>query len=268
MPRTADPQARIFLLRAAQEVFSEKGLERTKVEEITGKAGLSKGAFYLHFESKEEAFLHVAEGFLARCSSMFETPEQTSVASRGVLSAPEGGRKLLAYWLEQDEGMFEFLWQSRGFVKLLNTCQGEHQYLLETFHGGIRKGVTQWVEFCKAEGLYRLDLQAELAATIAFGAYNELSCHILRAAKKPPLRAWLQEAQYTFIRAFGTPALIAIAETMHKEASASHTEALQSSRNLLRGEAESHATPSRTRTAARRPTRPRALAAKYELNKP
>ena len=74
MSRVADPTTRISLLRAAEEVFAKKGLEAAKVEDIAKRAGCSKGAFYLHFEGKEEAFLQVVESFLARCDGMVAEP--------------------------------------------------------------------------------------------------------------------------------------------------------------------------------------------------
>ena len=66
MSRTPDLMAPVALLRTAEEVFAEKGLEGARVEEIARRAKVSKGAFYLHFESKEEAFREVVESFLAR----------------------------------------------------------------------------------------------------------------------------------------------------------------------------------------------------------
>jgi TetR/AcrR family transcriptional regulator, transcriptional repressor for nem operon len=49
------------LLVAARDVFAARGYERATVDEIVGQAGLSKGAFYNHFQTKEEVFLHVLE---------------------------------------------------------------------------------------------------------------------------------------------------------------------------------------------------------------
>src|SRR5882757_8254947 len=70
MSRAADPTVKISLLRSAEEVFAEKGLSAAKVQDITERAGMSKGAFYLHFESKEEAFRQIVESFLARCMTL------------------------------------------------------------------------------------------------------------------------------------------------------------------------------------------------------
>ena len=56
MPRPADPNARAALISAARAEFVKKGLRGARIEDITGACGLSKGAFYLHFASKEQLF--------------------------------------------------------------------------------------------------------------------------------------------------------------------------------------------------------------------
>jgi len=42
------------LLDAALQLFYEKGYEKTSVNDIIEKVGVSKGAFYYYFKSKEE----------------------------------------------------------------------------------------------------------------------------------------------------------------------------------------------------------------------
>ena len=52
-----DPaSSRRALLEAAAQVFSERGYRGATVDAILARAGLSKGAFYWHFASKEELF--------------------------------------------------------------------------------------------------------------------------------------------------------------------------------------------------------------------
>jgi TetR/AcrR family transcriptional regulator, fatty acid metabolism regulator protein len=45
------------LVDAAVELFERKGYNRVTVDDICRKAGVSKGAFYGHFESKDQALL-------------------------------------------------------------------------------------------------------------------------------------------------------------------------------------------------------------------
>jgi AcrR family transcriptional regulator len=44
------------IVQAALEVFAEKGFAAAKLDEIAAKAGISKGALYLYFETKEDIF--------------------------------------------------------------------------------------------------------------------------------------------------------------------------------------------------------------------
>ncbi|HLO28964.1 MAG TPA: TetR/AcrR family transcriptional regulator [Anaerolineales bacterium] len=44
-----------------KKLFEKQGLKKTSVDEITEAAGISKGAFYLFYESKEELFLEILE---------------------------------------------------------------------------------------------------------------------------------------------------------------------------------------------------------------
>ncbi|SDF15897.1 transcriptional regulator, TetR family [Celeribacter baekdonensis] len=53
------------ILDAALDLFAEKGFDRTRVEDIASRAGVSKGALYLYFPSKDaviEALVHRAVG--------------------------------------------------------------------------------------------------------------------------------------------------------------------------------------------------------------
>ena len=49
------------LREKAETLFEAYGLRKTSVEDITRAVGISKGAFYLFYESKEELFLDILE---------------------------------------------------------------------------------------------------------------------------------------------------------------------------------------------------------------
>lgn len=46
---------------AAARVFARRGIERASIDEIAGEAGFTKGAFYAHFDSKDELFLTIVD---------------------------------------------------------------------------------------------------------------------------------------------------------------------------------------------------------------
>jgi len=212
MSRVADPRAKITLLRAAEEVFAEKGLAGAKVEEIARRGGVSKGAFYLHFESKEAALKQLVESFLARCQSFFAPPG----AYPGL---PEDPSDLLDFTLERDVQIYEFLWQNRAFLRILPTCQGEYDYLVLAFRADIAGITREWVDHWRREGIFRPEVDPDLASTLIGGAYHELSMRMLVEEKRPPLEEWLRFALETFFRAFGSPEMVAAVDLRNQRVS-------------------------------------------------
>jgi len=53
-----------LIMEKALDLFAEQGIEATSVQQITEKCGISKGAFYLSFKSKDELILTVLEDFI------------------------------------------------------------------------------------------------------------------------------------------------------------------------------------------------------------
>ncbi|HVI91500.1 MAG TPA: TetR/AcrR family transcriptional regulator [Dongiaceae bacterium] len=70
-PDARKKDARNKLLEAALQVIRTKGYAATRVEDICTAAGLSKGAFFHHFSSKEELAIRAAEYFEALAESLF-----------------------------------------------------------------------------------------------------------------------------------------------------------------------------------------------------
>jgi AcrR family transcriptional regulator len=205
MSRSPDPKAKIALLRAAEDVFAERGIAGAKVEDIARKAGLSKGAFYLHFESKEAALKQIVETWLARCGSLFAGPGDYPE----VTDDPDS---LLDFCLERDVQIYEFLWQSRVTMRILRSCQGEYHYLFDAFKADLQGRNREWLDQWRRDGLVRADVDPELAATLISGAHEELSVKMIRAERRPPIERWVEFAQEMFVRAFGTPELVAALE--------------------------------------------------------
>jgi AcrR family transcriptional regulator len=58
-------ETRNHILEAAQRLFSLNGYDATGVAEICQAAGVSKGAFYHHFPSKQAIFMDLLENWLA-----------------------------------------------------------------------------------------------------------------------------------------------------------------------------------------------------------
>ncbi|TDD71507.1 TetR/AcrR family transcriptional regulator [Actinomadura darangshiensis] len=61
VPRPAQGPGEEGILKAAIAVMSEQGYHGTSVRDIAGRAGLSPGALYYHFESKQELLATIME---------------------------------------------------------------------------------------------------------------------------------------------------------------------------------------------------------------
>jgi AcrR family transcriptional regulator len=62
--QTRSIETRAKILQAAQDLFSKTGYESASVSEICDQAGISKGAFYHHFPSKQSVFLELLSDWL------------------------------------------------------------------------------------------------------------------------------------------------------------------------------------------------------------
>ena len=54
-------EVREKIIQAANASFAQTGFDRTKMEDIAKRLGLSKGTIYLYFKSKEDLFLGICE---------------------------------------------------------------------------------------------------------------------------------------------------------------------------------------------------------------
>ncbi|GAF65456.1 putative transcriptional regulator [Bacillus sp. TS-2] len=52
-----------LIIKKALKLFAERGTEATSIQQITDYCGISKGAFYLHFKSKDELIISLIEQF-------------------------------------------------------------------------------------------------------------------------------------------------------------------------------------------------------------
>ncbi len=65
-------RTRRTILEAAAKVFEERGYQSATIAEILGTAGVTKGALYFHFESKEQ----LAQGVLHEQDQRFVIPDR------------------------------------------------------------------------------------------------------------------------------------------------------------------------------------------------
>jgi AcrR family transcriptional regulator len=75
--RSEETRARI--MEAAIKLFSTRGYNKASVDDICEEAGISKGAFYHHFKSKQALFLSLLDGWLQFVDNAVEATKDKTV---------------------------------------------------------------------------------------------------------------------------------------------------------------------------------------------
>ena len=101
MPRPSDTKQRIQ--EAARELFAQQGVQRTGLQEIADRLGITKPALYYHFSSREELVRSIVQPIIDE--------EESFLADQEALSEVEP-RALL-------EGYFDFHYRHRKDIVLM-----------------------------------------------------------------------------------------------------------------------------------------------------
>jgi AcrR family transcriptional regulator len=201
LPRHADPNAKEALVAAARAEFARGGLRGARIEDITAACGLSKGAFYLHFESKEALFGELVQAFQARMTACAEErmkAMQAFAEEHGALDAREAlqntarYQEMVAIDVRIDLATLEAMWEFRDVVGVLvRGCQGT------PFEGTVWEMVDFEVNRVRAtfEGRQgqrtcRTDVPGELFGSLIVGTYLLLGVRMSQMTEKPDLAMW------------------------------------------------------------------------------
>lgn len=177
------PPTRDRLLEAARSVFTERGYEGTRVQEVARRAGLTTGAIYANFRDKDDLLLDA----IAMGTAEFEA--SLVRARRAGASVPElleaMGRGLRAH--EGDPGRFLLV----EALAAARRSPGVAGHIEATLAEG-QAGLVRLLQRAKAEGTVAEDLDvralARLLQSIALGYY------LLESAGSPgpDLQSWTQ----------------------------------------------------------------------------
>ncbi len=174
------------IMESATMLFARDGYESAGVAEICSLAGVSKGAFYYHFESKEAVFLELIDTWLNALETNFSTV--TSQAK----SVPDGLLEMAGMMQPLFEnnryfmGLFLELWtHANRNEKIRRSTIAPYRRFQEAFANLISQGI--------AEGTLE-EIDPETASQLLLSLSSGL---FLQAALEPETDDWgykLQES--------------------------------------------------------------------------
>ncbi|QUN14382.1 MULTISPECIES: TetR/AcrR family transcriptional regulator [Bacillota] len=153
MARNKHPEITVNkILEVSQRLFLEKGYDNTKIQDIADELGMTKGAIYHHFESKEEIMNKLGESMFIH-NNPFET-----VKKRKDLNGLEK-MKLVIQLHQSDEQMVELTNQALPLLE-------NPQILAKMFESNYQNLLPYWLELIKEgqeDGSIKTDQPKELA---------------------------------------------------------------------------------------------------------
>lgn len=108
------PDTRTRVLAAATEVFAEQGYVNASLDKVAARAGMSKGAVYWHFSSKQDLFLAILEQNLSRDLRMLTSQIEVVLTAENPLAAINAWLETMLSFMGSGSLLFlEFVTSSR-----------------------------------------------------------------------------------------------------------------------------------------------------------
>jgi AcrR family transcriptional regulator len=206
-PRRANPDSHEALVDAARDEFARCGVDGARVEDIARRAGVSKGAFYLHFRSKEAVFREILQRFLGVLADLALRREDMICAAG--MGTPDL-REVLARECASDAELLEALWRNRKIVAALDSAViGPSAPLVHDFRRRMRALVAGRIADRQADGTLRADLDPHALGDVILGSYEAFARRMVEEKEKPDLLAWARVFQTVFYSGTLSPAALA-----------------------------------------------------------
>jgi len=155
---------RMHILLAAAKLFGQRGYHGTSVADVIEAAEISRGTFYLYFDSKDAVFLELMEQFIQRIMAVVQVvdPEGPSPTER----IAENVRRVVDVVFEHRDLTVMVLREGFGVRPEVDEKLGRfYGFVREMLEGALRNGARH--------GLTR-KVDEELAATALIGAIKEV----------------------------------------------------------------------------------------------
>jgi AcrR family transcriptional regulator len=192
MARRPRPGAYESLLDAAREEFARVGVARARVEDIARRAGISKGAFYLHFRTKDAAFREILLRFLGALEDHAHRRQELEERIWKDVDVRDPAQLAAVFEAEcaEDVALLELLWRNRQIVAALEGAGKPFRDLVATFRRRMKKLVGTRIAERQRAGVLRADFDSEMFGDIVVGCYEDLARRMPDLREKPDLARW------------------------------------------------------------------------------
>jgi AcrR family transcriptional regulator len=136
-------ETRTKILDSAIKLFSTRGYTAASVDDICAEAGISKGAFYHHFESKQALFLALLDGWLETIDKAIEASKDKTAPETFMQmteafpymfgTAGEGLPMFLEFWLQASRD--KKIWEAS-----IAPYRRYHKYFTSLIKKGVEEG--------------------------------------------------------------------------------------------------------------------------------
>jgi TetR/AcrR family fatty acid metabolism transcriptional regulator len=178
-PSTPVPK-RDAILRAATDVFADRGFFNAQVADVARAAGVAAGTVYLYFRSKDDLLISIFE------RTMRETLADGRVAAAAIDDPAEQLRcfaRMHLAMLGRDRNLaIVFQIELRQSVKFMERFSST---LLREYLGQIRTSIAEGQQ----RGLFRADLNTTAAAKMFFGALDEMATNWILSRRRRALES-------------------------------------------------------------------------------
>ena len=149
-----------ILSAAAQEIY-EKGYHNAGINDITRRAGVASGTFYVYFDSKDDLYKFL----LLQCSHIIRKHlNQVTAGCKTRREAEEVGLREWLKFVQKNQYMYHIIWESLYVDKQLFVDY------YTTFSRAYMKGI----DAAKERGEIRPEINSEVLAWTLMGASNFL----------------------------------------------------------------------------------------------
>ena len=186
--RSGDKRERI--LRAAIQVFAEKGFFQAKISEIAAVAQVADGTIYLYFDNKDDLLIQVFEEIMVRfIDGLKEALEGTDEASERIGRVIEHHLSMVEAHPDIAAVIAVELRQSPKFMKEYKNPKFA-QYM-RSIAAIIEEGVRM--------GTFRSDVDPIIAARALFGMLDEVVLSWVLVGRRFDLRHSAEQVQLIFM---------------------------------------------------------------------